>query len=97
MQFAPRTYYDQKCRPPSKRAINDEEFGDQLEAIWKKNYAVYGRRKLWKAALCPGFAEVMPDGGVKGRCATPPRWTSSMPTISATSLVIADVCRPIER
>ena len=56
LQFAPRTYYDQKCRPPSKRAINDEELGDKLEAIWKKNYAVYGRRKLWKAALRAGLA-----------------------------------------
>ena len=66
LQFAPRTYYDQKCRPPSKRAINDEEFGDQLEAIWKKSYAVYGRRKLWKATLRAGFAEVMPGRRCQG-------------------------------
>ena len=50
MQVAPSTYYDQKSRPPSNRAVRDEELGPQLEAIWKKNYSVYGRRKLTKAA-----------------------------------------------
>ncbi len=24
--------------------------GPELRALWEKNYAVYGRRKLWKAA-----------------------------------------------
>ena len=44
------TYYDTKSRPASARQTRDEELGPALEAIWKKNYSVYGRRKLTKAA-----------------------------------------------
>ena len=83
MQFAPRTYYDQKSRPPSARAINDEELGDQLEAIWKKNYAVYGRRKLWKAALRAGLAvgrdqvaRLMKQRGLRGASRAKRRFTT---------------------
>ena len=50
LQVAPSTYYDTKSRPVSARQRRDEELGPALEAIWKKNYSVYGRRKLTKAA-----------------------------------------------
>jgi len=50
LQVAPSTYYDTKSRPASARQTRDEELGPALEAIWKKNYSVYGRRKLTKAA-----------------------------------------------
>jgi putative transposase len=50
LQVAPSTYYDIKNRPPSQRQARDEDLGPQLEALWKKNYSVYGRRKLTKAA-----------------------------------------------
>jgi len=51
LQVAPSTYYDIKCRPPSQRALRDEELGPQLQDLHKRNYSVYGRRKLFKAAL----------------------------------------------
>jgi putative transposase len=50
LQVAPSTYYDQKSRPPSAREVRDEELGPVLKDLWKKNYSVYGRRKLTKAA-----------------------------------------------
>ena len=50
MQVAPSTYYDQKSRAPSARQVRDRELGPALEQLWKKNYSVYGRRKLTKAA-----------------------------------------------
>ena len=53
LQVAPSTYYAAKSRPPSERAIRDAELGPTLEKLWKHNYSVYGRRKLWKAARRP--------------------------------------------
>ena len=50
LQFAPSTYYAAKSRPLSDRARHDAVLGPKLRAIWEKNYSVYGRRKLWKAA-----------------------------------------------
>jgi putative transposase len=50
LQVAPSTYYDQKSRAPSARQVRDRELGPALEQLWKKNYSVYGRRKLTKAA-----------------------------------------------
>ena len=50
MKIAPSTYYDTKSRPPSTRAVRDATTGPELRALWEKNYSVYGRRKLWKAA-----------------------------------------------
>ena len=50
LKIAPSTYYDTKSRPPSARAISDAELGPKLKELWKHNYSVYGRRKLWKAA-----------------------------------------------
>jgi putative transposase len=50
LAVAPSTYYAAKSRPPSDRTIRDAELGPKLEKLWKHNYSVYGRRKLWKAA-----------------------------------------------
>ena len=50
LQIAPSTYYDIKSRPPSARQVRDEELGPVLKDLWQKNYSVYGRRKLVKAA-----------------------------------------------
>jgi len=55
LQFAPATYYAAKSRPPSARQLRDEELGPKLEELWKKNYSVYGRRKLHKAARRAGL------------------------------------------
>ena len=35
--------------------MRDAELGPALEALWKKNYSVYGRRKLTKAAQRAGL------------------------------------------
>ena len=40
---------------PSARAIRDAELGPRIEALWKQNYSVYGRRKLAKAAQRAGL------------------------------------------
>jgi len=47
---SPQHVLRHQVRPVSARQRRDEELGPALEAIWKKNYSVYGRRKLTKAA-----------------------------------------------
>jgi putative transposase len=49
LQIAPSSYYAARSRPPSARAVRDEELGVDIARIHKGNYAVYGARKLWHA------------------------------------------------
>ncbi|MCI0543670.1 MAG: IS3 family transposase [Actinobacteria bacterium] len=73
LQFAPSTYYAAKTRPRSDRQISDEELKPELERIWKENYRVYGRRKLWTEAVREGIdvgrdrvERLMKDLGIAG-------------------------------
>ncbi len=73
LQLAPSTYYAAKSRPPSHRQLRDEELKPELERIWKENYRVYGRRKLWTQALREGLEvgrdrveRLMKDLGITG-------------------------------
>ena len=47
MQIAPSTYYQVKSRPPSARAVRDEELSPLIIKIYNENYQVYGARKVW--------------------------------------------------
>jgi putative transposase len=55
LEIAPSIYYDAKDRPPSARAERDAELRPQLRALWERNYSVYGRRKLTRAAKKAGL------------------------------------------
>ena len=73
LQFAPSTYYAAKARSRSDRQVADEELKPELERIWKENYRVYGRRKLWTQALREGIKvgrdrveRLMKDLGITG-------------------------------
>jgi putative transposase len=72
-----------KSRPPSNRAVRDAQLGPQLEAIFKKNYSVYGKRKLVKAALREGLevgrdqvARLMKRQGIRGASRAKKRFTT---------------------
>jgi len=54
LQVAPSTYYDNKRRPLSARAIRDAVLMPILLALWVANRKVYGAHKLWKAARRAG-------------------------------------------
>ncbi len=43
-----------KTRPLCARKVRDAELGPMIEAIWVKNYSVYGRRKLATAVRKAG-------------------------------------------
>jgi putative transposase len=50
LPIASSTYYDNKKRPPSVRALRDAVMMPILLALFTANYSVYGVRKLWVAA-----------------------------------------------
>ena len=54
LQVAPSTYYDNKNRPLSARAIRDAVMMPILLALFQANYSVYGVRKLWIVARRAG-------------------------------------------
>ena len=48
LPIAPATYYAAKTRPPSMRALADQELEAEIKRIYDANYQVYGVRKVWK-------------------------------------------------
>lgn len=55
LPIAPSTYYDAKSRPPSARAIRDEELKAEIERVHAENFGVYGARKVWRQMKREGF------------------------------------------
>jgi putative transposase len=60
LQIAPSTYYAALTRPPSARAVRDEELKEMIDKIYRENYSVYGARKVW--------CQLRRDGVAVGRC-----------------------------
>ena len=60
LQIAPSTYYAALTRPPSARAVRDEELKEMIDKIYRENYSVYGARKVWW--------QLRRDGVAVGRC-----------------------------
>jgi putative transposase len=48
LEIAPSSYYAARNRPPSARAIADEELKPKIAAVHAENYAVYGAHKVWR-------------------------------------------------
>jgi putative transposase len=46
LQIAPSTYYARRSRPESARSIRDRELAEEIHDIHKRNYGVYGARKI---------------------------------------------------
>jgi putative transposase len=47
LEIAPSSYYAARSRPPSARAIADEELKPKIAAVHESNFSVYGARKIW--------------------------------------------------
>jgi putative transposase len=47
LPIAPSTYYAASKRPPSARALRDEELKLEILRVWNDNYRVYGADKIW--------------------------------------------------
>jgi putative transposase len=48
LEIAPSSYYAARSRPPSARALADEELKPKITAIHAENFAVYGAYKVWR-------------------------------------------------
>jgi putative transposase len=48
LPIAPSTYYAEKSRPFSMRALSDHELEKEIQRIYYENYGVYGVRKVWR-------------------------------------------------
>jgi len=48
LPIAPSTYYAAKNRPPSARALRDEEIIEKIRSAWKASRGRYGARKVWR-------------------------------------------------
>jgi putative transposase len=108
LEIAPSTYYDAKARPPSARAKRDAELRPKLRELWERNYSVYGRRKLTKAATKAGLAlgrdqvaRLMLAEGLRGASRAKRRFTthSDPATVRAPDLLHRDftAARPNEK
>jgi hypothetical protein len=83
LQVAPSTYYSAKSRPLSARAASDAILIPLLMALFVRNYSVYGRRKLTKAARKAGLdvgrdqvARLMRQMGIRGASRAKKRFTT---------------------
>ena len=47
-RIAPSTYYAAKRRPPSARAVRDEQLKAQIRRVYRDNFEVYGANKVWR-------------------------------------------------
>lgn len=108
LEIAPSTYYSAKNRPPSARAISDAVLMPILLALWIRNYSVYGRRKLTKAARRAGHdvgrdqvARLMRQLDIRGATRAAKRYTtrSDPAAVRAPDLVGRDftATRPNEK
>lgn len=83
LQFAPRTYYAIKARPPSTRALRDAELKPLIARVHRDNFGVYGVDKVWaqlnregvRVARCT-VARLMRDLGLRGVIRGKPKYTT---------------------
>ncbi len=73
LEVAPSTYYAARSRPPSARAVRDEELKPDIARVHKANLEVYGVRKTWRQLLREGIdvgrdrvGRLMDDLGLHG-------------------------------
>ncbi len=47
LPIAPSTYYAAAAKPPSARALRDDELKPEIARVHAANFGVYGVRKVW--------------------------------------------------
>jgi putative transposase len=55
LAIAPSSYYAAKVRPPSARAVADEQLGAEISRLHADHFSVYGVRKAWRALRREGI------------------------------------------
>jgi putative transposase len=65
--IAPCSYYAARSRPPSARALRDEQLRAGITRVWRDNFEVYGAQKVWLELNRQGVTVAAPP--VKHVCA----------------------------
>jgi transposase InsO family protein len=73
VKIAPNTYWVARKRPPSARAVRDEQLKIHIGRVWSENLFVYGAAKVWaqlnnegiRVARCT-VERLMRDMGLSG-------------------------------
>ncbi len=68
VRISPSTYYASRKRPPSPRAVRDEQLKVEIKRVHADNYAVYGQRKVHAQLVREGIQGR--DGCPVARCTT---------------------------
>ena len=55
LAIAPSSYYAAKVRPPSARAVRDQELSADITRIHAEHFSVYGVRKAWRVLRREGI------------------------------------------
>ena len=89
LPIAPSTYYDAKQRPPSARAVRDEQLGGEIMRVHASNFDVYGAYKVWRQLNREGIPvarctieRLMPGLGLVG-IRRGKRWRTTIPDATA--------------
>jgi len=56
LPIAPSTYHAAKRRPPSARALRDQELKAEIARVHAEHFGVYGARKIWRQLHREGIA-----------------------------------------
>jgi putative transposase len=56
LPIAPSTYHAAKRRPPSARALRDQELKAEIARVHAEHFGVYGARKVWRQLHREGIA-----------------------------------------
>ena len=49
VRIAPSTYYEVMTRPPSARALRDEQLRPRIGQVFERSGATFGPRRVWRA------------------------------------------------
>jgi putative transposase len=103
LQVAPSTYYAQQTRPPSARAVRDQQLKVEIRRVWDANYRVYGAEKIWRQLRREGIqvgrdrvARLMRQLGIRGvvRGGKRPTTTPAQAADRPADLVCRDFTAP---
>ena len=90
LPIAPSTYHAAKRRPPSARALRDEELKAEIARVHAEHFGVYGARKVWRQLGREGIAvarctveRLMGELGLEGVRRGKPRRTTTPDTTTA--------------
>jgi len=56
LEIAPSSYYAHKARPPSARAVADEQLKVEIKRVYDDHFQVYGAEKIWRQLGREGIA-----------------------------------------